>query len=155
MNILPSAVRPSTAIHELRLSRLGAFDAALSAIRAAAEADAARKAGDHYRAGRHERLATSYRALRDLYQQRERDLAQAMTDRQEWEHATTGTRNLAIAADADATQTRTSSPCAPPNRSPPPALSAIANSPKRARGVATLQRSARHSARNSTNDSIW
>ena len=86
---------------ELRLSRLGAFDAALSAIRATAEADAARKVGDLDRAGRHERLAASYRALRDLYQQREQDLAQAMTDRQEWEHATTGTRRLAIASDAE------------------------------------------------------
>ena len=86
---------------ELRLARLGAFDAALGAIRAAAEADAARKAGDHDRAGRHETLAASYRALRDLYQQREQTLAQAMADRQEWEHATASSRHLAIAADAE------------------------------------------------------
>ena len=39
---------------ELRLARLGAFDADLGAIRAAAEADAARKTGDHDRVGRHE-----------------------------------------------------------------------------------------------------
>ena len=86
---------------ELRLSRLGAFDAALGAIRADAEAAAARKAGDHDRAGRHETLAASYRALRDLYQQREQTLAQAMADRQEWEHATARSRHLAIAADAE------------------------------------------------------
>ena len=86
---------------ELRLSRLGAFDAGLGAIRAAAEAAAARKAGDHDRAGRHETLAASYRALRDHYQQREQTLAQAMADRQEWEHATAQSRHLAIAADAE------------------------------------------------------
>ena len=86
---------------ELRLARLGAFDAGLGAIRADAEAAAARKAGDHDRAARHETLAASYRALRDHYQQREHDLAQAMADRQEWEHATEHSRHLAIAADAE------------------------------------------------------
>ena len=86
---------------ELRLARLGAFDADLGAIRAAAEADAARKAGDHDRAGRHETLAASYRAMRDHYQQREQALAQTMADRQDWEHATAGSRRLAIAADAE------------------------------------------------------
>ena len=48
---------------ELRLARLGAVNADQSAIRAAAEADAARKAGDYARAGRHEVLAASYRAM--------------------------------------------------------------------------------------------
>ena len=86
---------------ELRLSRLGAFDAGLGAIRADAEADAARKAGDHARAERHETLAASYRALRDHYQQRENIFAQAMADRQEWEHATEQSRHLAIASDAE------------------------------------------------------
>ena len=86
---------------ELRLARLGAFDAALGAIRADAEAQAARKAGDHDHAERHDTLAASYRALRDLYQQREHTLAQAMADRQDWDHATAGSRHLAIAADAE------------------------------------------------------
>ena len=86
---------------ELRLSRLGAFDAALSAIRADAEAQAADKVGDHDRADRHQTLATSYRALRDHYHQQEQTLAQAMANRQEWEHATAGPRSLAIAADAE------------------------------------------------------
>ena len=86
---------------ELRLSRLGAFDAALSTIRADAEAQAACKTGDHDRAARHEHLATSYRALRDHYQQQEQTLARAMANRQEWEHATAGPRSLAIAADAE------------------------------------------------------
>ena len=44
---------------ELRLARLGAVNADQGAVRAAAEADAARKAGDHARAGRHEELTAS------------------------------------------------------------------------------------------------
>ena len=86
---------------ELRLVRLGAFDAALGVIRADAEADAARKTGDHDRAVRHEHLAASYRALRDHYQQQEQGFARAMADRQEWEQATAGSRRLAIAADTE------------------------------------------------------
>jgi hypothetical protein len=86
---------------QLRLSRLGAFDAALGAIRADAEAQAARKTGDHDPAERHEHLAASYRAMRDHYQQQQQALAQAMADRREWEQATAGSRRLAIAADAE------------------------------------------------------
>ena len=86
---------------ELRLSRLGAFDAAFGVIRADAESDAARKTGDHDRAERHKHLAASYRALRDHYQHQEQAFAQVMADRQEWEHATAGSRRLAIAADTE------------------------------------------------------
>jgi hypothetical protein len=85
----------------LRLARRGAFDASLGAIRAAAEAQAARKTGAHDRAACHEHLAASYRALRDHYQQNEQALAQAMASRQEWEHATARSGQLAIAADAE------------------------------------------------------
>ena len=141
---------------ELRLARLGAFDAALGAIRADAEAQAARKAGDHDRAERHETLAASYRALRDLYQQREHTLAQAMADRQDWEHATAGSRHLAIAADAELRRRhpdQRSSPCAPPNQPPSPSLNATASSPRRPPGSATLPHSTRHSARESTSGS--
>jgi hypothetical protein len=87
--------------NELRLSRLGAFDASLGALRADAEADAARKAGDHARAERHATLAASYRALQGLYQQREQNLTRAMADRQEWEHTTALSRHQAITADAE------------------------------------------------------
>jgi hypothetical protein len=73
----------------------------LGAIRADAEAHAGRKVGDHDHAGQHETLAASYHALRDLYQQREQNLAQAMADRQDWEHATAASRHLALAADAE------------------------------------------------------
>ena len=86
---------------ELRLARLAAFDADLGAIRAATEADAARKAGDHERAARQEHLAASYRALRNRYQQREQTLTQAMAARQEWELATAHSRRLAITADTE------------------------------------------------------
>ena len=96
-----TAWAPRRAGKELRLARLGAFDAALGVIRADAEADAARKTGDDDRAARHEHLAASYRALRDHYQQQEQGFAQTMTARQEWEQATAGSRRLAIAADTE------------------------------------------------------
>jgi hypothetical protein len=86
---------------ELRLVRLGAANAELDAIRADAEADAARKASDHERAGRHEFWAASYRAMRDRYQAQEQTFAQTMADRTEWEHATEHARHLAVAADAE------------------------------------------------------
>ena len=86
---------------ELRLVRLGAANAELDAIRAGAEADAARKAGDHERAGRHEFWAASYRAMHDRYQAQEQIFAATMADRAEWEHATEHTRHLAVAADAE------------------------------------------------------
>ena len=82
---------------QFRLSRLGAFDAALGTIRAGAEAAAARKAGDHDRAARHAHLAASYRTMRDHYQQQQHAFAQAMAARQEWEQATAASRRLAIA----------------------------------------------------------
>jgi hypothetical protein len=39
--------------------------------------------------------------MRDHYQQQPQALTQAMADRQDWEHATTSSRQLAIAADAE------------------------------------------------------
>ncbi len=86
---------------ELQLARLGTAHADQGAIRAAAETDAARKAGDRARAGRHEALAASYRAMADRYRQQETIFAQTMADRLEWERATAHSRRLAIAADAE------------------------------------------------------
>jgi hypothetical protein len=86
---------------ELRLARLGAADAGQGAIRAAAEANAARKADDHAWARRHEKLAASYRAMRDHYQQQENIFARIMANRLEWEHATADSLHLAVAADAE------------------------------------------------------
>ena len=62
---------------------------------------AARKAGDHDRAARHEHLAASYQALRDHYLQQAQALTQAMAARQDWKQATEQSRRLALAADAE------------------------------------------------------
>ena len=86
---------------ELRLARLGSANADRDAVRAGAEADAARKTGDHDRAARHEILADSYRAMYDHYRQQESTFAATMEDRLEWEHATKHSRHLAVAADAE------------------------------------------------------
>jgi hypothetical protein len=86
---------------ELRLARLGAANADQGAIRTAAEADAARKAGDHDVAGRHETLSASYRAMQVRYHQQETMFAQTMADRLEWERVTTASRRLAVAAGAE------------------------------------------------------
>jgi hypothetical protein len=86
---------------ELRLARLGAAGADLDATRAEAEADAARKVGDHDRAARHDVLAASYQAMSDHYRQQETIFAHTMNDRLEWEHATEHSRHLAVAADAE------------------------------------------------------
>jgi AAA domain/TrwC relaxase len=96
-----TAWAPPYAGKELRLSRLGAFDAELGVIRADAETAAARKADDHDRAARHEHLAASYRALRDHYQHRAQDLVQDIAARQDWKQATEQSRCLALAADAE------------------------------------------------------
>jgi hypothetical protein len=86
---------------ELRLVRLGAANAELDAIRAGAEAGAARKADDQARAGRHEAWAASHRAMRDRYQAQEETFTKTMDDRTEWERATEHSRHLAVAADAE------------------------------------------------------
>jgi hypothetical protein len=86
---------------ELRLVRLGAQNADLDAIRAYAEAEAARKAGDQERAGRHEIWAASYRAMRDRYRAQEETFAKTMDDRIEWERVTDPSRHMAVAADAE------------------------------------------------------
>jgi hypothetical protein len=146
---------------ELRLSRLGAFDAGLGAIRGDAEAVAARKADDHDRAGRHEALAASYRAMHDLYQQREQILSRSMADREEWDHATAGSRLLASRPTpncAAATLARGSSPCAPLIQLPQATSSAsicirpqTENPPRLRLGSATELCSIRSSAPRSTN----
>ena len=146
---------------ELRLARLGAANADLGAIRAAAEADAARKTGNHDRARRHDTLAASYQAMRDHYRQRERIFTQTMDDRRDWEHATAGTRHLAIAADAELRRRHPdlrSSRSARPNQPSSPTPTAISCPSPRTRrparwppGSVTWPRSGRRSARRSRN----
>jgi hypothetical protein len=86
---------------ELRQVRLSGEDAALAAIRADAEANAARRRQQAEVADRHATLGASYRAMADVYGEREIELAQTMDARREWELATTQTRHLAISADSE------------------------------------------------------
>jgi hypothetical protein len=86
---------------ELRLIRLGAHTAERDATRAQAEAEAARKHGNHERADRHQIWAAAYQAMGRRYCEQEETFAATMDDRREWEHATEHSRHLAIAADAE------------------------------------------------------
>ena len=86
---------------ELRQVRDAAWAARLTSLRAYAEADAARRRGDHRHAIQEQQRADSYRALEQAYRQRETVFAAVMTDRAEWEAATRQQRQLAVAADAE------------------------------------------------------
>ncbi len=98
---LETAWAPPYVGDELRQVRASARDAHLTALRAAAEAAAARTRGHHETAARHAQRAASYHALHDAYRQREAVFAAVMADRTDWEHATRAQRHLAIAADAE------------------------------------------------------
>ena len=86
---------------QLRQVRAAARDARLTGLRAAAEAAAATKRGDHETGARQHELAASYHALYEVYRQRETVFAATMTDRADWEATTRAQRNLAVAADAE------------------------------------------------------
>jgi hypothetical protein len=86
---------------ELRQVRAAAWDARLSALRAAAEARAAEHRGDHGQAAARHKLAAGYQALERAYRQRETVFAQTMADRADWDTATRAQRQLAVAADAE------------------------------------------------------
>jgi conjugative relaxase-like TrwC/TraI family protein len=87
---------------ELRQVRAGAREARLAAARADAEATAAERSGHHHEAAtRNKALATSYRAMEDAFQERERVFAGVMADRADWEAATRAQRHLAVAADTE------------------------------------------------------
>jgi hypothetical protein len=86
---------------ELRQVRTGAREARLAAIRAAAEAEAAQRCGQHEQASRQRILAASYQAMHDAYREREAVFTAVMTDRADWETATRQQRQLAVAADAE------------------------------------------------------
>ena len=86
---------------ELRQVRAAAWDARLTALRAAAEARAAEHRGDHDHAAARHKLAASYQALHQAYRQREAVFAAVMADRADWEQATRAQRHLAVAADAE------------------------------------------------------
>jgi AAA domain len=98
---IETAWAPQWVGDELRQVRDAAWDARLTSLRAAAEADAARRRGDHRQAAREQERADSYRALEEAYRQRETVFAAVMTDRAEWEAATRQQRQLAVAADTE------------------------------------------------------
>jgi hypothetical protein len=86
---------------ELRQVRTGAQDAHLAALRAAAEADTARRQNQHDHAARQQDLAVSDQAMHDAYRDREAIFAATMADRADWDKATRHQRHLAIAADTE------------------------------------------------------
>jgi hypothetical protein len=86
---------------ELRQVRQARNDMAVAAIRADAEADAARRAGSTGQAARHEARARSARAALDFYARREDLDAGLMEDRAEALRLTEGPRHLAVMADSE------------------------------------------------------
>ncbi len=86
---------------ELQRIRIGATKADMMAIRSAAEAEAATRRGQADRAGRHDQMARSARAMEAFYRGHEAELAATMEARQEWETLTERTRHLAVAADSE------------------------------------------------------
>ena len=84
---IETAWAPQWVGDELRQVRDAAWEARLTSLRAAAEAGAARRRGDHRQAAREQERACSYRALEEAYRQRETVFATVMTDRAEWESA--------------------------------------------------------------------
>jgi hypothetical protein len=116
---IETAWAPQYVGDELRQARAAAWDARLSALRAAAEARAAEHRGDHDHAAAQHNLAAGYQALEQAYRQRETVFAQTMADRADWDKATRAQRQLAVAADAEL---RRRHPCQyfPPLRSAEP-----------------------------------
>ena len=98
---LETAWAPQYVGDELRQVRTAAREARLAGIRAAAEAAAAQRRGQHEEASRQQELAASYQALRDVYAEREATFAAVMADRADWDAATRAQRHLAVAADAE------------------------------------------------------
>ena len=91
---------PLLSVGRLRQTRAAARDANLAALRAHAEAGAARRRGEHDEAARQGTLAVSYQAMRDAHRARETELDTALRDQQATEHEKS--RRLRVAQDADA-----------------------------------------------------
>jgi hypothetical protein len=98
---IETAWAPSWVGDELRQVHAGAEEARLAAIRADAEASAARRQGRPGQASQQEVLAASYQAMHDAYREREGVFAAVMADRADWDQATRQQRQLAVAADAE------------------------------------------------------
>jgi hypothetical protein len=95
-----TAWTPRFAGPELRSMRVAVQEAELTRARAAAQIRAAQARGDVEEEARQRKLTEASVTLRAWYQGRVADLEQADTDYREWEHATEGARQLAVAADA-------------------------------------------------------
>jgi AAA domain len=119
---LETAWAPRWVGDELRQVRAGARDARLAGIRAWAEAEAARRRGQHDEAGRQQELAASYQALHDIYAERETTFAAVMADRADWDAATRAQRHLAVAADAELRRRHPSREYPPLRSAEPPRL---------------------------------
>jgi hypothetical protein len=98
---LETAWAPKWVGDELRQVRGGAQEAHLAAIRADAEAQAATSRSQNEVAAQQQVLAASYRAMHDVYRERENVFAAVMDDRAKWDRATAQQRRLAVAADAE------------------------------------------------------
>jgi hypothetical protein len=86
---------------ELGYVRASVEDARLRVIRSQAEAEVARKAGDHELAARHDQQAERSRLQVSAYRMQEGIMAGLMGDRRAWEAATEPQRRLAVAADTE------------------------------------------------------
>ncbi len=100
----PIGPEPATAAPDVR----AAWYEALAALGPADGPDvrgmpdeAADSRGQHDTAARQQDLAGSYRALHEVYRQREAVFAATMADRADWDAATSAQRHLAVAADAE------------------------------------------------------
>jgi hypothetical protein len=116
---IETAWAPQYVGDELRQVRAAAWHARLAGLRAAAEAQAARRRGHHDQAAQKHELSASYQALRDAYRQREEVFAAVVADRTAWEQATRQQRHLAVAADAELRHRHPGQPF-PPLRSAEP-----------------------------------
>lgn len=96
-----TAWAPKHVGRELGYVRASAEDARLRVIRSQAEAEVARKTGDHELASRHDQHAEHSRLQESAYRMQESILAGLMDDRRTWEAATEPQRRLAVAADVE------------------------------------------------------
>ena len=113
---------PLPAVGKIRQARAAARDANLAALRAHAEASAARRRGEHDQAARQEALAASYQAMRDVYRALETELDTAIRDQQATDREKRRRLRLAEAADAELRHRHSRQPWPPlPTREPQPA----------------------------------
>jgi len=119
---LETAWAPRWVGDELRQVRTAARDAHVAGIRAAAEAQAAQRRGQHEQASQQQALAASYQALHDIYAERETVFAAVMAD---WDTAIRAQRHLAVAADAELRRRHPARQYSPLRSAEPPRLTRV------------------------------